>query len=69
MQGYTNWGGLVKEFGFLFVTRSYSANCYIFIAMDASQNSSFAAKIKKGLRWGPAMLITSWERYQQEKYY
>jgi len=69
-----NWGGLVKELGFLFVTQFMSLEpskvitqngeewCTFHrqflipqtatfrIAMDAKRNSSFAAKIKKGVR-------------------
>ena len=69
-----NWGGLVKELGFLFVTQFMSLEpskvitqngeewctfhrqflipqtATFCIAMDAKRNSSFAAKIKKGVR-------------------
>ena len=69
-----NWGGLLNELGFLFVTQFMSLEpskvitqngeewgtfyrqflipqtATFCIAMDAKRNSSFAAKIKKGVR-------------------
>ena len=69
-----NWGGLVNELGFLFVTQFMSLDpskvttqngeewgtfhrqflipqtAIFCIVMDAKRNSSFAAKIKKGVR-------------------
>ena len=51
MQGYANWGGLVKELGCQignpFLIPQTATFC---IAMDAKRNSSFAARIKKGVR-------------------